>query len=87
VQFQDHTSDSSEALVRMLERIVATGRPITPAAEAEVQQALSLLRREGGNPDLLYRLEQISVALIAAAQARRLSRLNLYASQMRRIKR
>jgi hypothetical protein len=71
----------------MLERIVASAEPITPAAEAEVQKALSLLRREGGNPDLLRRLEQISITLFALAQSRRNGRPNLYASQMLRMKR
>ena len=85
------TADACAQAIALVERalhpVLAQGRPVPPSTEASIQKALSLLRRQGGNADLLKRVEQVSTSLFTISRAEFNGRLNLYESQMLRLKR
>jgi hypothetical protein len=63
------------------------GGKITPATETEIQKALTLLRSEGRNRDVLQRAEALATMVFKIALAQRTGRPNFYASKMLRLKR
>jgi hypothetical protein len=54
----------------MLERVVANGEGVSFTVEEEARRALAYVRRGGADPELLRRVEQVSVALATLAQER-----------------
>lgn len=85
---QDEVSAKAAGLAEraLAEAFSARGGRITPSTEAAVQNALLMLRREGGDPVLIAKMETISTMLFAMAQALRTGRPNLYASRMIRLR-
>jgi thymidine phosphorylase len=84
---QDTIPAGTKAADAVLAKLADAGTSITPALDAEVQRALAMLRREGGEPGLVRRVEQISTILFTMCQARRNGRANLFASQQLRVRR
>jgi hypothetical protein len=86
------TATSEERAVEIVERALRSafaepGGKITAATEADIQTALSLLRAERKDRDLLERAEALATLVFRVALAQRTNRPNFYASKMLRLKR
>ena len=76
------------AMVRLsLERALGPDDAVTPAVEAQLQNALHLLRSARGDAEALGKLETASAMLQAMLVAKREHRPNLYESKRLRLRR
>jgi hypothetical protein len=77
-----------EIVERAMESAFADqGGRITARTETEIQKALTLLRSEGRDRDLLERAEALATLVFRIALAQRTGRPNFYASKMLRLRR
>lgn len=84
------TSASARAMAlterALAEALEERGGRIAPATETAVQNALQLLRVEGGDPALVRKLETVSTLLFTMAHAQLTGRVNLHASSLVRLR-
>jgi hypothetical protein len=59
---------------------------VTPASEAQVHKAADLLRSTKADPTLLSKIEAISCTLLKMKHLQQQGRVNLYASQLLRLR-
>jgi hypothetical protein len=82
-----HAAGRAAALVRAaIAAAVERGGDATPAIEAQVQQALDLLRAGPRAGEALIRIEAISCTLARMQHARREGRVNAHASALLRLR-
>jgi hypothetical protein len=84
---QQERGNPVDLVRRTILSAVEQDKPMSPAADAQVQRAIDLLRFCPGTSDTLSRLETISCALVKMHQAQRDGRVNAYASTLLRISR
>lgn len=86
------TGTGEQRAIEIVERAMRSafaeqGGKITAATETDIQKALTLLRSEGADRDLIDRAEALATLVFRIALAQRTGRPNFYASKMLRLKR
>jgi hypothetical protein len=83
---QTFSQDQATDVIDGVRLAVVAGANISPSVERQVQEALDVLRAHK-DTEGAARAERVSTTLFTLAQAKRLGRTNLYASQLLRLSR